>query len=305
MQKITWLEIEPVDTLFFRGSEAMEAGENHEVDTMFPPMPATISGAVRTALMRQNGINPADYCKSPEKWQEKIPFLGLPDNPGFSVLGPLFTTGNGSQLLPVPAHWFADDLPDSGQMEWEKSYVVEAAGPLDENGLGLTGSVPRPFWVKKPPGKDMKPLSGYWASLGAFKKMASNQGKVFFSNKHTGPEGEDAFILPQSALYVKEERVGIALTGQRTAREGHLYSTGHVRLREGVKLVAGIASEHDFPLREREIIQLGGEQRVCGYRVVDLDIDILEGKRFWYALSPVPVAELPDGWQEQIGRAHV
>lgn len=34
MTRTTWLEIEPADTLFFRGAESMEAGENHEADTI-------------------------------------------------------------------------------------------------------------------------------------------------------------------------------------------------------------------------------------------------------------------------------
>lgn len=90
MSTTTWLAIDPVDTLFFRGAESMEAGENHEVDTMFPPMPATITGAIRTAVLRQNGIAPADYLKNPATWQRQYPLLGIPNQPGFSLIGPLF-----------------------------------------------------------------------------------------------------------------------------------------------------------------------------------------------------------------------
>jgi len=296
VQKTTWLEIEPVDTLFFRGAEAMEAGENHEVDTMFPPMPSTIIGAIRTAFMRQKGIEPAAYCQTPEKWQDEHPFLGLPNCPGFSLIGPFFSFDSGVLMLPAPAHWFAD-LPGSDKMVWNREYNITAAEPLAENGLGLSGSVANPFWVKNPPGRDMKPLSGYWASIGAFKKMACGGAKVLFTNGEISAGREDALIVPQAALYVKEERLGIALTGLRTVREGHLYNAGHVRLREGVKLVAGVVSQHDFPLCQREIIQLGGEQRVCAYRVVELNIDINSNSKFWYAAAPVPIEAVPDEWQ--------
>jgi CRISPR-associated protein Cmr3 len=33
-----WIEIDPLDTLFFRGSEPMVAGESHEVGSLFPPI---------------------------------------------------------------------------------------------------------------------------------------------------------------------------------------------------------------------------------------------------------------------------
>ena len=68
MQHIDWIEIDPLDTLFFGGTESMVAGENHEADTMFPPMPATLTGAVRSAILGQKGILPAEYLDEPEKW---------------------------------------------------------------------------------------------------------------------------------------------------------------------------------------------------------------------------------------------
>lgn len=292
MNSTTWLAIDPVDTLFFRGAESMEAGENHEVDTMFPPMPATITGAIRTAILRQKDIAPAEYLKKPEHWQRQYPLLGTPAQPGFTLLGPLFLAGE-NLLLPAPAHWFAD-LPESSKMEWGKEYPVQVAAVLDQNPLGLAGSVAQPFWVRQPVGNDMKALNGYWCTIASFSTLVQGQKEISFINNPSQLQSGKAAILPASALFVREERVGIALTRQRTAKEGHLYSAVHVRLREGILLVAGINSEPPWPLDGEGILQLGGEQRVCRYRLLtELALpEKVDGKHL-LALGPVELFVLP------------
>lgn len=294
MNKTTWLEIEPVDTLFFRGAESMEAGENHEVDTMFPPMPATITGAIRTAILRQRTIAPADYLKEPDRFRQEYPLLGTPKDPGFSLLGPLFMAGNGVLLLPAPAHWYAD-LPDSTKMQWgEKKYTVQAAAPLAAGTNGLAGSVNQPFWVHRPEGSDMKSLNGYWATKEAFDAMHQGKGEIVFINSLDGLQAGGASILPVNALFDREERVGIALTPQRTAREGHLYSAVHIRIRDGVRLVVGISSSHQAPMESEGILQLGGEQRVCRYHVLtELDLPKKTHGNMLLAISPLEISQLP------------
>lgn len=292
MNKITWLEIEPVDTLFFRGAESMEAGENHEVDTMFPPMPATITGAIRTAILRQQRIAPAAYLAKPDSFLQKYPLLGSPREPGFTLLGPLFVIGS-DLLLPVPAHWFAD-LPASSEMEWnEKFHQVQAAQPLSAETLCLAGSVDRPFWVYNPSGSDMKSLAGYWATKEAFSVMKGDRAKIIFSNSPDRLQPGSAAIIPASALFVREERVGLALTAQRTTREGYLYSTVHIRLRDGVRIAAGINSPHAMILEPEGVLQLGGEQRVCRYRFLpEVKLPENAGSSMLLALSPLEMSRL-------------
>lgn len=266
MPTTTWLEIDPIDTLFFRGAESMVAGENHAVDTLFPPMPATLIGAIRTAFMRQNGIAPAAYLENPAAVNAQFPVLGLPDAPGFELTGPLFLVGSESLLLPAPAHWFADPPEPHKKEKWETISPVQVAAPLSDAPLGLSGSTPSPVWLRQPAQADMQPLSGWWATAAAFAAVGSSR-EILFTRK---PEEltTQAAILPASALFNREERVGIALTPERTAKDGHLYSATHVRLREQVRIVAGITSEHSLELDQHGILQLGGEQRVCRYRTL-------------------------------------
>lgn len=289
-----WLAIDPIDTLFFRGAESMEAGENHEVDTMFPPMPTTITGAIRTAILRQRGIAPKEYLDRPTAWQDKYPLLGTPEEPGFQLIGPLFLVGEECLLLPAPAHWHAD-LPGNWMDKECATHQVQAASPLAGNPLGLCGSVADPFWLRRPTGADMQPLSGYWATREAFAAMKNGVARLTFRKDPAKLQTDEAAILPASALFVREERVGIALTPERTAKEGHLYSAVHVRLRPGVRLAVGLASGHDLCLDREGIMQLGGEQRVCRYRLLDrLDLPHAEGGHLLLALNPVLLDTLPD-----------
>lgn len=245
----------------------MEAGENHEVDTMFPPMPSTIIGAIRTAILRQRGIAPADYLGQPDKWQKEYPLLGGPGKAGFELLGPLFLAGRDCLLLPVPATWYAD-LPETNNMKWGGKYQTQVAKPLTASPLGLCGSVSDPFWIHKPSGSDMQPLAGYWATAAAFAAMQNDSAELVFRNSVDQLTLEDPAILPINALYTREERVGLALTRQRTAKDGHLYSVVHIRLQSGVRIAAGMHSVHENCLDQQGILQLGGEQRMCRYQVL-------------------------------------
>lgn len=275
----TWIVIDPVDTLFFRGAESMVAGENHEVDTLFPPMPQTIVGAVRSAVMGQVGLSPAKYLAAPAKF----PFLGPPEAPGFSLVGPLLLANGETILLPAPASWYSD-LPDESPKELE----VQAAAPLKENPLGLKGSNSSPFWVRKPHHDNLKSLAGWWTTVETFQRMAAGETTIPVVRNISRLSADAAALLPQAALYDREERLGIALTSHRTAKDGHLYTTVHIRLRTGVELAAKIVSEHNVPLADTGVIQLGGEQRLCRYRLChNIDLPVVNGSGMMMSLSPL------------------
>jgi len=282
----TWIIIDPVDTLFFRGAESMVAGENHEVDTLFPPIPQTIIGAVRTAVMGQQSIAPAVYFAAPEKF----PFLGPPDQPGFSLVGPLFLANGETILLPAPANWHTD-LSD----ELAPKLEVRSAAPLEENTLGLKGSNGSPFWVRKPQHDNLKSLGGWWTTAKTLQSMAAGQTTIPVVTDISRLSAGGAALLPPSALYDREERLGIALTSHRTAKDGHLYTTVHIRLRSGVELAAKIVSKHEVPLADAGVLQLGGEQRLCRYRLSqEFDFPAVQGNGLVMSLSPMRLADLPE-----------
>ena len=290
-QRQYWFCIEPVDTLFFRGAEGMEAGEHHEVDTMFPPLPETICGALRTAVMAQNQVVPAEFLDQPKRYTH-LPLLGTPERSGLTVTGPLFAV-DGKMLFPAPAHWFTDknvlkEAKDGATIQ------VETARPLDSGGIGLCGGASKPFWVHRPIGRDLVPLSGYWVTADAIEAVGEEKFSLSLCRDLEEFIPDNPILVEPGILFRREPRTGIALTSGRTAQKGHLYSSVHIRMAEGVSLVFAIDRNPVGCLASAGILQLGGEQRVCRYRMVQgtsLPRSGSSGLRL--ALCPVPTELIP------------
>ena len=290
MSSLYWFEIEPVDTLFFGRGKGMEAGEQHEMETFFPPLPSTIIGALRTATLAQNDISPRDFTEEPDRFVNHG-LLGKPDDPGFVLIGPLFTAG-GDLLLPGPANWFVD----KAALKQERGTVkVEKAMPLKTMDIEIASCAEGLFWILNPESTDYRPLNGFWVTASA---ITAAQGREKFKLKLCADVSElsqgDAAILPASALYVHEERTGIALDEHRTARKGYLYSTVHIRLKSGISMVFAIDEDPSGSLSKEGILQLGGEQRICRYaRRSSVSLPSSSGD-LSYALSMIPTDLVPD-----------
>lgn len=268
-----WLRLTPVDTLLFKGSEPMVAGENHEARSTFPPMPATLLGALRTAILCQRGIEPRDYLSNDIKIAQGIladyPLLGSPEAPGFEVFGPLLAVSGGCPdvFFPAPAHWFTSTRPDEDE---SRVLTVSAAENVDQHltALGLIGSVERPAWVARPPRGDMKSLAGWWVNRRAL--QVAEQPR--FSLKVLGDLSELDPKQPSLAgldlFMAVEARTGIAMDyGNRRVRQGYLYTFRQVRLQSQVHMLVGLSAELvPNHLDAGGILQLGGERRYVCYQ---------------------------------------
>ena len=69
-----WYKFFPVDTLYFKGADPMVMGENHTASYIFPPPAHTISGALRTAVLLQNGVSIKDYSSDERKAPNFVKF---------------------------------------------------------------------------------------------------------------------------------------------------------------------------------------------------------------------------------------
>lgn len=264
-----WIEVKPLDTLFFKGGEPMEAGETHEAGVpVFPPVPETLVGALRTAILAQKGIRPSTVRKlsDDESLNEKmIPFWGTPTKSDFWVAGPLFKVG-GVTLFPAPANWFVSK-EEGREPKVELEIEVFEASPVALS--VIVTSKDKLFWVENPPA-DMKTVTGeYWLNCRAL----ANQGKfkLKVARELKDISNSEPLAVPSYLLVKTEERVGIARENvKRVAKKGHLYAARHIRLQEGVTLLIGF----DKPLcrtslHEKGSFQLGGEGRMVSYRLID------------------------------------
>ncbi|SFM73704.1 type III-B CRISPR module-associated Cmr3 family protein [Thermodesulforhabdus norvegica] len=265
MSKIEqWFRIDPLDTLFFRGGDPMDIGETHDTGMpLFPPMPGTVLGALRTAILMQRGVDlkrVAGLGDDEDLDGEKLPFWGTPAKSGFGITGPLLMAKD-VLLFPAPANWFLEDRKGQG-------FRVFEARPVDPDGLPVKGKKRFLCWMENPP-EDADPMSGnYWVT----KKALEQRGEgVEFVEDLGELSGDKAQAVGRFLLFGFEPRVGIARDNTaRTAKGGHLYSSSHVRLRHGVSLVVGV----DKPicpshLDPEGVFQLGGEGRLVRYKLLE------------------------------------
>lgn len=259
-----WYKFTPADTLFFKGSEPMNMGENHTVSNVFPPPEQTITGALRTAALVQNHIPFNDYGngKAPDEIIEAIGEAGKPSP--FQLTGPLFLFEK-EVYIPAPYTWFIEK--DAKAETPSKKKIVK--GKAITSRL-IKSSVPSLLWAKGQK-NEMQSIGGNW-----IKAKDLNNPQTTIEVK----KSEDFFV--------NEPRTGIALDKTRKVRDGHLYSFTHSRLKENTTLLFG--TDLTLPLNEKGVLRLGGEQRFGWYEVLkndDLGLDLNEEGRCYLALTVV------------------
>ena len=263
-----WYEVTPLDTLFFRGSEPMEAGQL-TADALFLLLVTVIQGAVRTAVLKQEGVSFQDYNagREPSFVRERIGQSGT--EAPFQVIGILFRKG-GRIYAPAPAAWFVDlpNKPIAGR-DVVGTQVRLPKWELPYSELEIVLSSPKPPVVTAE--NEAFSLAGSWVDA----TLLAEKAPVFKSDD----------VLMTSELFQLENRVGIAMNEKRKVEQGALYSSGHIRLREDMTMLVGLSK--DLGLQKQGRLQLGGEQRVCSYQLCASPSFPSNGSNRYCALSPV------------------
>lgn len=245
-----WYELTPLDTLFFRGSEPMEAGQA-SAPPLFPPPVTVIQGALRTALLRERGIAFLDYKQSIVAG-EVIELIGRCGEDAPFAVTALLLKRNGILYSPAPASWFidTDNKPESAGDYVGKQVITATSTAGDAAGIGIVSSSGLLSLVVAR--KEAMPLAGCWVNI-----TLLAQDSVTF--------GQDD-LLTASELFTFENRIGIGIDCQRKVVEGKLYSANHIRLRDGVTIL--VATDRNMGLAGPGMLQLGGEQRKCRYELL-------------------------------------
>jgi CRISPR-associated protein Cmr3 len=254
--------LEPVDTWFFSdGAPSVDSGAAHsEVGGVFPPSPRSVVGALRAGLASAHGWRggpwPPEICRVlGDGYQEESlgslrfdgPYLVRGDTPLYPAPAHLVTIANSERLAllaPEPKGAAGAVWSDLGSMRLPVLAGGKCARPL-----------PEPAWLT---GDDL---------------LTVLRGKAIPSHA----------LVPQSALWRDEARVGIRRDNTRRAVEaGALYLTRHVRLDPAVGLyvhVAGLPTDWEARL-DGLVTQLGGEARMAACR-----------RRTWATVGP-PLEEI-------------
>ncbi len=288
---MTGMQFDPVDTLFFRDGRPFSArsAPQEDVGSLFPPHPATVAGAVRAALALCNGWSGRG------RWPMELDrVLGNgPDDLGtLSLAGPFLLRG-GRPLFRAPRHLLGSRPGEPvGAEEWEPRALVRPGCEVMCD-LGDAVRLPRVPRTGVPQMDDdvhdLRVGSDCWLTASGLKAVL--RGEV--------PPQTD--IVPRQKLWHEERRTGLQRDRTtRTAAEGMLYSTRHVRLERGVSLgvqVAGVPGSWTRPFGR--LVPLGGESRLAECRewgsglVFDTPLDSIKTTRrvALVALTPLDIAE--------------
>ena len=244
------VQFHPVDTWFFRSGTPFEDTPWLQVDSLFPPHPPTLVGALRAAVARENGWN--GRCG----WSPRICEVlgdGPEDLGRISIDGP-FLLCDGQPLYRAPRHLLGviDDE------RWRPAVLLRPGEPVecDLGGVRLPDLFhPQDARRRLIHGKDQ------WLTKVGMNAVLA--GGV--------PRPED--VAPSSRLWKAEPRIGLQRDARtRTAREGKLFNTGHVRLRSGVSIGARIAGlppkwvPASWDSLSGQVAPIGGESRFAVLR---------------------------------------
>lgn len=295
--------LEAMDSLFLKDGTPFDAGSvsRDGVGGLFPPTPETVVGALRARLARARGWSLTG------RWDAALnPVLG--DGP--ADLGALEFTGpilqRGSDLLfPAPRHLFLNaGVPR----------VLARPGAPVHCDLGEAVALPELPGCPPEELKALSPADGYFlTTLGL---LAVMRGELPAPETLVRGHVEDGQALNAGqGLWIEDFRIGIGRDREtRSAAEGQLYATRHVRLGRGVAIAGGLTGvPADWQGWCSGLLPFGGEHRAVALtasealpRFLSASRPSIAGPRFVLcALTPIdlqntaaqirPGAEWPGG----------
>lgn len=244
------IEIQALDTLFFRDGKPFEMGDDNWADGTFPPPPSVIYGALRSAYFAQH----------PElmgKWNTDDPTKKL------RITG-IYLKYDNRIYLPTPLDIVID-----------KNYDDEHLFPLklinsQKNKIIHNSEV---NFIPVFDGEAFSP-KGYYLRDGDFKR--------YLQNKIDKDNGIISTNIEK--LILKEPKIGIGLDHESgTTSEGKLYRVGLNRLRENfdkewlefIKL-SFIVEFEGIELNQQGILKLGAENKTVVYSKFNDNIEHLK-----------------------------
>lgn len=240
----TALFIEPLDVLILRGNKLFADAGSHG-EALMPPWPSVAAGALRSRMLVDAGIHPADFASG----QAALPgnlarSLGTVAQPGSFRLAHFGLARRHADtvepLFPLPAD-IVVDTTDGKQRA--RALIPRAVHPC------LRSSAPLPLSPVLAQPSPAKPQTGLWLTLAGF------------SAWQAGTPLEPKHWLDTHDLWARDDRLGIALEpGRNTAAEGQLYTSEAIALKHGVGFFAQVSGAMG-ELPSDGLLRFGGDGR--------------------------------------------
>lgn len=298
------LFIEPTEPLLFRKGLPFNAGENNFAESLFPPTPETMQGALRAMLAVQwekATPNRARNARSLFLEDRVVELIGERSEYGrFRIteftLGRRNTrTNQVERLFPTPSHIIEAEVRES----WEEptNEIIPLVPERSSQNIISNHPAEAQFLFpdlgnKKTVGK-AESLKG-WLTAQGLQLVLSKKG---LPRKEMQRENKKQYILEEEDIYKREARQGIRINNKaKTTDEGYLYQIQMIRMQQHCGFVVDIEfGEKDYgkkttPLsteeeqkreaaRRQEVppeiaalhdgwMTLGGEQRVARFTVL-------------------------------------
>lgn len=232
------LFLEPVDVWLFRDGKPFNAGADHHADSLFPPLPSVIQGALRSHYLVLRGIDlsSANQARIIQEVGTAIDFRDL------RLRGPFIRKGS-ELFFPLPADAFLDEDQGKYRTLALKAYDSDVAG------------------------SDLLPMM---LSSEAAKPAKFEAGYVSQSEWQNYVAGEPFAQTSANELFQRELRTGIARDDdKRVTREGALYSVNYIRACGDVGLHVEMEGLNKWQA-QAGVLRIGGEGHGARFSVASL-----------------------------------
>ncbi|MGQ9681032.1 MAG: type III-B CRISPR module-associated Cmr3 family protein [Anaerolineae bacterium] len=231
------LFLEPIDVWLFRDGRPFDALSDHRAQSLFPPYPSTVQGAIRSYELVRGGIDLHDR-------KAIAAAVGTASDYGaLRLRGPWVARREGERIvryLPVPADAWLDS---------DKGRARPCSPPERPEGLLTSAPTERLLGLRDTP---TKAKGEWWLDETSLQRYL---------------DGQEVDLTASGKLYQRESRFGIALQpGRRTVRTGALYEVETVRPQQDVGLSVEVDGYGDWP--ERGTLRLGGEGHAARFEQV-------------------------------------
>lgn len=220
------LFIEPIDVWLFRDGRPFDALSDHRAESLFPPYPSVMQGAIRSHQLTLLGVDL-------RKKAEIAAAVGTgTDYKALRICGPLIARCNGNRLI----RYFP--LPSDAWVDGTQALAIRPTEPP----TGVLSNLMTPEWLM-PLGEPKKVEGGGWLDE---------------DNLLAYLEGKPAELTLSESLFCMETRIGIGHdAGKRTVREGALFEVQFVRPLPGVGLWLQMSGYDNWP--KSGVLRIGGE----------------------------------------------
>ena len=259
--------IEPTESLLFRTGRPFNAGDNNFAESIFPPTPETLQGALRAAIAVQWGQR-----QSPPKTDLSEIFANdkLKELIGdYNTYGRLRITGLSlgrrckqfetvERLFPAPAHILRVSLENGKELISLKPQKKLQGSTNVPSELYSTSNSEHYYLLdleQKLPMKEKAEEVKDWLTPRGLRAVLCGEALL---------DTED-HLVKADQIYKKEPRLGIGIDSEKqTTREGYLYQVHMIRMQQDSNFVYGFVIDLELGERSnghREVQQPVSEQR--------------------------------------------